>query len=62
MGKPIDAAANAVGDLIVPFVEAADRLVNLLTRERYDEAEKDAAMNAYDIARRNLTGEHVSSA
>lgn len=62
MGKSIDAAADTVGNLIVPFVEAADRLVNLLTRERYDEAEKDAAMTAYDIARRNLTGEDVSSA
>lgn len=62
MDKALESAAAAVAELVTSFVEAADRLVNLLSGEAYSEAEKDEAMNAYDRARRALTGEDVSSA
>lgn len=71
MDKAFDRAAEKVAGPIVTFVEAADRLVNLLTEDTHsmtaaavarhkDDVER--AMNAYDVARRELTGEDVSSA
>lgn len=56
-------------ELTQAFVEAADRLVNLLATTAIDtvqgrevhEASLREAMDAYDRARRDLTGEDISS-
>lgn len=63
MKNAIDRAAGKIGADITAFVEAADRLVNLLGENPpASETDRDAAMDVYDRARRQLTGEDVSSA
>lgn len=70
MEEAFDRAAAAIAAKIVAFVDAADKLVNLLATKPQGSPESqavhdralEAAYNQYDVARRNLTDEDVSSA
>ena len=65
MPGPLDSAAEKVGRIVAEFVEAADRLVNLLaTDPQGSDASKavhqqslEQAYNRYDAARAALVGD-----